>query len=184
MVSSRMVSKDILRILVTVLTNTHLHIKFNVLIFRLSWYCYGPPEGTPRTELKEKSMFHLQQVKATPREMMEAELSEHIDVQDKKVRRKHRELSTDNEVDDEIIASKGKAVQENRIQVVKELRMPSATPISLLNECIQSKTAMIVIAQRMGRPAEEIDQLNAEVYELLKKKSDFAYAEFQRVQSL
>ena len=41
---------------------------------------------------------------------------------------------------------------------------------------------MIVIAQRMGRE-NDVEALNEEVYDLLKKKSDLAFAEFEKSQS-
>jgi len=58
--------------------------------FRLTWYCYGPPAGTSRPEFHNTGMFHLQYVKATPREMMEEELTEHVAKTGKINRRKHR----------------------------------------------------------------------------------------------
>ena len=113
---------------------------------------------------------------------METELTEHVEMQDKKVRRKNREMKS-GETDEEVVSlQKPVQVQNRQIQIIKEVRNPAPTPLSLLNDCIQAKTAMIVIAQRMGRE-NDVEALNEEVYDLLKKKSDLAFAEFEKSQS-
>jgi len=132
-------------------------------------------------------MFHLQYVKATPREMMEEELTEHVAKTGKINRRKHRStygLKNKNESDSSDSEAVGSTVKSSSgttqvFHSIKELKMPGPTPQILLDQCIQSKTAMIGLLQKRHGKEEEIVKLEDEIFELLKKKAQIAFQQFE-----
>ena len=155
---------------------------FSFLKFRLSWYCYGPPEGTGRPEFFNIAMLHLKQVRAPPRELTEEELVKHIETQSKSVRRAQRkngdEGVTEKDSDD---VGNNSTVSTNTIRLNREIQIPQQSVLTLMDQALNAKTDLLEMLKRTNAiTPEETASINAEIVMLLRKKADFAMKEIEQ----